>query len=93
MPATNTANDRIAAYLAAPSLDGWKSLRTLIIPGTMRTLWQAWVSVDGNTTASAASSVFPCEFALRRSIKAAANGKVPVGLGALIEANKSAPRV
>lgn len=93
MPATQTAETRIATYLAAPSLDAWKSVRTLIVPGTMRTLWQAWVAVDGNATTSAAAPTFPCAFALRRAIKAAAGGKVPVGLGALIAANKSAPRV
>ena len=29
--------------------------------------------------------------ALRRAVKAASNGKVPFGLGALIEANRKAP--
>jgi hypothetical protein len=91
MPATQTANDRIATYLAAPSLDAWKALRTMLIPGTGRTLWQAWVSVDGSATTSAAAPQFPCEFALRRAVKAANNGKVPFGLGALIEANRKAP--
>ena len=93
MPATQTpANERIAAYLVAPSIEAWRDLRTMIIPGTGRTLWQAWVSVDGGVTTSAAAPQFPCAFALRRAVKAANNGKVPVGLGALIEANRKAPR-
>ena len=38
---------QLAAYLDAPSLAGWQRIYSRLIPGTGRTLWQAWIAVDG----------------------------------------------
>ena len=93
MPATQTAAARIAAYIAAPSLDTWKAVRNIVILETSRTLWQAWAAVDGSAPMSGAATTHPDAFTARRAIKAATVGAVPVGLGTLASANARAARV
>jgi hypothetical protein len=74
----------LARYLAEPTLVRWESIYAMRIPPTSRTLWQAWVHVDGGapTELRGGWAVHPDAFTLRRAIKAARSGEVPVGLGA-----------
>ncbi len=87
---------RFAAFLAAPDLVRWERLAHLIVPGTGRTMWQAWVAVDGNAEAGGfvegrGFSHYPDPFTARRARKAAEEGRVPVGLQALQTAHAAAP--
>jgi hypothetical protein len=79
---------RLEAFLAKPSEDTWAPLAHTIIPGTMRTTWQAWIRVDGGAPVSFPSGArwpsIPDPFTVRRAVNAALAGKVPVGLGALL---------
>ena len=85
---------RISAYLAStPSYAAWTELRSLIVPGTSRTLWQAWLCVDGSAPMDGSVHAYPDPFTLRRALRAATQGHVPVGLGAIREANQKAPRL
>jgi hypothetical protein len=82
----------VEAYLAEPCKRTWDGLATKIIPGTMRTVWASWVRVDGGApvripTAPPSGSTEPWDrwpsipdpFTLRRAIRAARAGEVPVG--------------
>jgi hypothetical protein len=87
---------RFAAFLAAPDLVRWERIAHLIIPGTRRTLWQAWVAVDGNAETGGwvegrGFSRYPDPFTARRAVKAAVEHRVPAGLQALGEAHAAAP--
>ncbi len=93
MPATQTAAARIASYITAPSLAAWIDVRNVVIPETSRTLWQAWAAIDGTAPMSGAASTYPDAFTVRRAIKAATSGIVPVGLRAIKQVNARAPRV
>lgn len=77
----------LAAYLAAPTEPGWARLAHRIIPGTLRTVWQAWTRVDGSAPLRRPPggrwSSWPDAFTLRRAIRAAHAGQVPCGLAAL----------
>lgn len=87
------AATRIASYLAAPTLVAWQAVRNVVISGTSRTLWQAWAAVDGSASTAGVAVTHPDAFTLRRAIKAATSGSVPVGLDAVVSANARAPRV
>lgn len=96
-----TPQERIDAYLASPSLEAWKAIHSLIIPGSTgmmgRTMWQAWVAIDGSAPTGLPSgsyfTSFPDAFTMRRGIRAAREGKVAVGLQNLKAQHKPAPRV
>jgi len=96
-PVPTTFDGRLGAYLDAPSIVRWERVYSLVIPGTMRTLWQAWSAVDGAAPMSrpvgAGFSSFPDAFTVRRAIAAAQRGQVPVGLQALDAANARAPKL
>jgi len=93
----------LAAYLADPSEDRWNELYTKLIPGSRgRTVWQAWIAIDG--AAPSCLSHFdeatgerwpriPDAFTVRRAVRAALRGDVPVSLGALLDTQARAPRV
>lgn len=85
-----TPQERIDAYLAKPSLKAWRDVYCLCIPDTGlmgRTMWQAWITVDGGAPtqvpADAGFTSFPDAFTMRRGLRAAREGKIPVGLQSL----------
>jgi hypothetical protein len=87
---------RLQAYLDAPGLVRWERTYSLVIPGTTRTLWQAWIKVDGSAPLEVRAGGFPAfpdAFTTRRALKAAQEGRVAVGLQALDAAHRRAPRV
>jgi hypothetical protein len=88
---------RLNAYLDAPSAVRWERTYSLLVPGTFRTIWQAWLVIDASAPTSKAEhafwTVFPDAFTTQRAVKAAREGHVPVGLQALDEAHQRAPHV
>lgn len=87
-----TAQERIDDFIARPTLARWQRVRDLIIPGTMRTMWQAWRAVDDNAPVKGPMTVYPDAFTMRRGLAAARAGGVPVGLGRLSRPRPEAPR-
>ena len=80
--------DRLRKYLTNPNVRNWDDLYSAIIPGTMRTVWQSWVKIDSSAPSqkptSKAWKVIPNPFTVRRAIRAAMKGDVPIGLGELL---------
>ena len=84
----------VQVYLAKPTAKHWENIAHRSIPGTShRTLWQAWIRVDGAAPTRLAGTAIgepaltpdkkwpciPAPFTVRRAIRAARNGEVPVG--------------
>jgi hypothetical protein len=46
-PGKTAFETRIEAFFSEPSEEHWDALAHTIIPGTGRTVWQAWIRVDG----------------------------------------------
>jgi hypothetical protein len=86
----------LKTHLDNPSKETWNALAHKIIPTTMRTVWQAWTKVDGGAPVTLVDGhlpegraerwpSFPDPFTTRRAIREALAGRVPVGLGSLLE--------
>jgi hypothetical protein len=75
------------AFFKQPTSKTWDELAHKIVPGTMRTVWQGWIRVDGNapvelrTTAAGKHKWdhIPDPFTARRAIREVRSGKVPAG--------------
>lgn len=91
--ADSTPQQRIDAYINAPTMRAWRSIYQLVIPGTMRTLWQAWAAINGSAPTTGEQTCYPDAFTLRRAIAQAKSGRTPVGLAAITAANLAAPRL
>lgn len=83
-------------YLSSPSKELWNKLYSEPIPNIVgiRTFWQAWIFVDGGAPTELSQEVhsnpnvwprIPDSFTLRRAIRAAQEGKIPLGLEKLLE--------
>ena len=80
---------RVERFLESPTEANWDVLSSTIIPGTMRTMWQAWIRVDGAAPTSLPPSriagarprwpLIPDAFTVRRAVNEAKAGKVPAG--------------
>lgn len=86
----------LKAHLDNPSKESWEGLAHRVIPTTMRTVWQAWIKVDGSAPVSLVDGhitdrraerwpSFPDPFTTRRAVREALAGNVPVGLGLLLQ--------
>lgn len=77
----------LRAYLDDPTEAHWRLLATRIVPGTLRSVWQAWARVDRaaplKLPRGGAWPLLPDPFTVRRAIRAARAGQVPAGLNAL----------
>jgi hypothetical protein len=82
-----TFEQAVQAYLENPDEETWDELAHKIIPGTMRTVWQSWIRVDGAAPKELTSlgtgvriwPTLPDPFTVRRAIREARQGRVPVG--------------
>lgn len=75
------------AYFKRPSAKTWEGLAHKIVPGSMRTVWQGWIRVDGSAPTELKRDasgrhhwpVLPDPFTVRRAIREIRKGNVPVG--------------
>jgi hypothetical protein len=73
----------VRAFLSKPTEKNWHLLAHRLIPDTGRTVWQAWIRVDGAAPLQLPATLnwpsIPAPFTVRRPIREARKGKVPVG--------------